>query len=554
MKVANSLTFSFILLILSVFLNSCVGERKEDDGNKVVFRYNESSGITSLDPAFSRSLENITAVSHLFNGLVQMDEKLNIIPCIAKNWEISEDGKVYTFFLDREVYFHPHPAFEGGKARKVTAMDFVYSFERLIDPKTASPGAWIFANIDNGFEKHLGFEAIEKYTLRIYLKEAFQPFLGLLTMKYCTVIPHEVVEESGDDFRKEPIGTGPFKFGMWKEGSKLVLLRNESYFEKDSSGKALPYLDAVSISFISDQEVEYLEFLKGNIDFITGNDGSNREFFKHDGKLKDNYKGRFLYRKENFLNTEYLGILMDSTLPSMKHNPLNHILIRKALNIAFDRRAMIKYLKNGIGEPAEEGFIPKGLPPFEKDWVKGYTFNQDSARKLLIQAGYPGGEGLGQLTLFTTSQYLTLCEFIQGQWGEIGIKTKIELNPAATNNELVALSRAPFFRKSWVADYPDAENYMALFYSGNFAPNGPNYTHFSNKEFDRLYEQSKFELNDSVRYGYYKRMEEIILNESPVIPLFYDQSILYYGTNIEGLKSNPMRFLDLRTVTKLIQN
>lgn len=539
---------------MSFVTSSCVSERNEDDGNKVVFRYNESSGITSLDPAFSRSLENITAVNHLFNGLVQMDDKLNIIPCIAKDWEVSEDGKVYTFFLNREVYFHPHPAFEGGKARKVTALDFVYSFERLIDPKTASPGAWIFANIDKGLENHLGFEALEKYTLRIYLKEAFQPFLGLLTMKYCSVIPHEVVEEIGDNFRKEPIGTGPFKFSMWKEGSKLVLLRNERYFESDEKGKSLPYLDAVSISFINDKEVEYLEFLKENIDFITGNDGSNREFFDHNGELKDKYKDRFLYRKENFLNTEYLGILMDSTLPSMKRNPLNHKLLRKALNMAFDRRAMIKYLKNGIGEPAEEGFIPKGLPPFEENWVKGYTYNQDSARNLLAEAGYPGGEGLGPITLYTTAQYLTLCEFIQGQWGEIGIKTKIELNPVATNNELVALSKAPFFRKSWVADYPDAENYLALFYSENFSPNGPNYTHFSSKEFDKLYELSRLELVDSVRYSYYKKMEEIILNESPVIPLFYDQSVLYYGTNIEGLKSNPMRLLDLRSVRKLSQN
>ena len=538
-------------LLLILFLSSCGNEEQNDDGNKVVFRYNESAGITSLDPAFSRNLENISAVNHLFNGLVQMDENMRIRPCIASSWEVSEDGRVYTFFLRNDVIFHPHKAFgAGGKGRKVTALDFVYSFERIKDPETASPGAWIFANIDQDRPGNLGFEAVEKYTLRIYLKEPFQPFLGLLSMKYCSVIPHEVVEEYGEDFRKNPIGTGPFRFQYWKEGNKLVLLRNENYFEKDDENQSLPYLDAVSISFIGDEEVEYLEFLKGNLDFLSGSDGSNMEFLDYNGGLKEKYANRFNYYNEPYLNTEYLGILMDSTLPVMKKSPLNIKLIRRAMNLGFNREAMIKYLRNGIGHAANEGFIPKGLPPYKSGWVKGYKYDVDSARALLSIAGFPRGEGMPEIILKTTSQYLTLCEYIQGQWSEIGIKVKIELAPAATNREMIALSKVPLFRKSWVADYPDAENYMALFYSKYFSPSGPNYTHFSNKNFDRLYEKARIELNDSIRFSYYKEMEEIILDESPVIPLFYDEVVRFVSFNIEGLQSNPMNLIDLRKVKK----
>ena len=541
-------TIIFILIITTFW--RCAPESKNDASNTSIFRYNESQGITSLDPAYARNVENIWVVNHLFNGLVQMDDELNIKRCIAKDWDISEDGLTYTFFLRKDVHFHPHNAFPNDKGRKVTAKDFVFSYLRLMDPKTASPGSWIFSNIDKSNPQHLGFEALDKYTLRIHLKSAFQPFLGLLTMKYCSVVPHEVVEIYGDDFRNNPIGTGPFRFQFWKEGNKLVLLKNENYFEKDHLGTSLPYLDAVNVSFIGDEEVEYLEFLKGNIDFLSGSNSSNLELLKEEGGLNEQYQNRFTMMTNPYLNTEYLGILMDSTLPAMKRSPLNYKFIRKAINLGFNRKDMIKYLKNNVGKPAEEGFIPKGMKPFKEGWVKGYTYDPDSARKLLELSGFPNGAGMPKIILSTTAQYLTLCEYIQSQLSEIGLNVEIEMNPAATNREEVALSRIPFFRKSWIADYPDAENYLALFYSQNFAPSGPNYTHFKNKTYDDLYEASRVELDEVKRFEMYKQMEEILIEESPIVPLYYDQVVRYVQNDIEGLTSNPMNLLDLRRVKK----
>ena len=151
-----------------------------------------------------------------------------------------------------------------------------------------------------------------------------------------------------------------FKFQTWKEGNKLVLLKNENYFEKDPEGEAYPYLDAVSISFIGDEEVEYLEFLKGNLDFLSGTNGSNLEFLDVEGQLKEKYRDKFKFESQPYLNTEYLGILMDSTRDVMKGSALNNKLVRQAINLGFNRKDMIKYLKRNIGEPAEEGFIPQG--------------------------------------------------------------------------------------------------------------------------------------------------------------------------------------------------
>ena len=191
----------------------------------MVFRYNEYANITSLDPAFSLNLANIWPAAQLYNGLVQLNDQLEVVPDLAKTWSISPDGLVYTFDLREDVYFHKHALFGDQKTRKVTASDFEYSLMRLSDPQLASPGSWVMQNVEK-------IESIEDLRLSITLKKPFPAFLGLLSMRYCSVLPREIVEELGEDFRKNPIGTGPFVFKKWEEDVKLVLRKNTLYFEK----------------------------------------------------------------------------------------------------------------------------------------------------------------------------------------------------------------------------------------------------------------------------------------------------------------------------------
>ncbi len=540
--------------VVAALAVSCGEKPKEHQhSGKVIFKYNEPTGISTLDPAFATSLESIRVLDQIFNGLVQMDEDLNVVPCIAKRWEISEDGRDYTFYLRDDVYFHDHEVFDGGKGRKVTASDFVSSFFRIVDPDLASRGRqWIVDYLDQSERgKFIGFDAPNDTTFKVYLKEPFMPFLGILTMKYFSVTPREVVEFYGPDFRKNPVGTGPFVMKEWIESGKLILVKNGNYFEKDAEGNSIPYIDGVSIQFIKDEEIAFMDFVKGKLDMMNGLNGEYRNaLLDHHGELRPKYKDQVKIISKPYLNTEYLGLFVDEERLAATNNPLKDRRIRQAINYGFDREQMVKYMRNSLGTPARSGFVPKGLPSYNEEIVKGYTYDPEKARALLAEAGFPNGKDLPVITLSTTGQYRDLCEFIQSQLGEVGIKLKIEVNPPAVHREWVAMGKVSFFRKSWVADYPDAENYLSLFYSKNFAPKGSNYTHFSNLRFDVLYEQAQKEPNDSLRYEMYQAMDQIIVEEAPVVPLYYDQITRFARPNIENLKVTPTNMHMLKYVRK----
>jgi len=533
------------LLILLIFYG-CQAPQADHGEGKTVFRYNESSGISSLDPAFARDQASIWAVHQLYGGLVEMNDALEPMPSIAKSWEIKENGLLYVFHLRQDVYFHHDGAFAGGKGRKVVAEDFVYSFKRIIDPTIASPGSWVFNTVD----PTKNFNAPNDSTLEIYLKTSFPPFLGILSMQYCDVVPREALEKYGSDFRSHPVGSGPFIFKMWQEGVHLVFLKNPNYFEFEN-GTRLPHLDAVLISFLGDKQSAFLEFIQGKLDFLSGIDASYKdELLTPDGKLKPKYAGKFKMDVKPYLNTEYLGILSDAKLSQVEKSPLKIKEIRQAINYGIDRKKMIEYLRNNIGIASEAGMVPPGLPSYDKEQVAGYTYSIKKASALLSKAGYPSGKGLPEITLYTTSNYVDLCEFIQNQLGLLGIRIKLESNQAAQHREMVAHSKLNFFRASWVADYPDAENYLALFYSKNFTPEGPNYTRFSNPTFDQLYETSLKETDMQKRKKFYIEMDNIIMEEAPVVVLYYDQSVRLSQNNITHLGNNGMNLLNLKRVIK----
>ncbi|MBQ0016599.1 MAG: ABC transporter substrate-binding protein [Bacteroidales bacterium] len=518
-------------------MSSCRSHHETD--GKMIFRYNEAANITSLDPAFAKNQSLNWACSQLYNSLVQLDSNLEVQPCIAKRWTISPDGKTYTFILRNDVCFHTNPLFKtADSTRHVVAGDFLYSLNRIIDPDVASPGMWIFGMVDSN-----GFEAVDDTTFVIHLKQPYAPFLGLLSMPYCSVVPHEVVEYYGADYRSHPCGTGPFRLQMWKEDVKLVMRRNPLYFERDSIGRQLPYLDAVSITFVIDHQTAFLEFIKGNLDFMNAIDASYKdELLTRTGQLKPKYAQKLNMVSTPFLNTEYLGFVMDG-----EDSPVSDRRIRQAINYGFDRVKMMKYLRNGIGAPGTGGFIPRGLPGH--DSTCGYPYNPSLARQLLAEAGYPNGKGLKTITLSTTANYLDICKYIQQQLQLLGIDIKIDVCPPAALSEQVAQGKSPWFRKSWIADYPDAENYLSLFYSPNRAPAGPNYTHFSNQTFDNLYQQSIACANPEQRVQLYRQMDKIVMTEAPVMVLYYDQILHFTHKNVSGLRSNALNALDLRYVT-----
>lgn len=547
----SSLTFirPVILCIFILVFTTC-SDSNQDTDNRTVFNYNEMAGISSLDPASANNTEDIWGVNQVYNGLVQLNDSLTVQPCIAKRWFVSDDGLTYTFTLRNDVYFHDNQCFENGKGRKVTAKDFVISFNRLYDARVSSAVS-LLSNIDRTEKTgYKGFSALNDSTFVVYLKEPFSAFLSVLTMKYFSVIPFEAADFYKQDFRRNPVGTGPFKFKLWEEGTKLVLLKNENYFEFDGKNR-LPYLDAVTISFVKDRETAFMELLNGKYDMLSGADAFNiNEVLDKNGNLQPVYAEKFNMQKQTFLKTDYLGILVDENIDIVKKSPLRIKALRKAINYGFDRVKLVKFFRNNIGYPATAGFIPNGLPSFNEKIVKGYTYNPEKVRQLLIEAGFPEGKGLPEITLHTTDNYLEQTEFVQSQLADNNIKVNISVDKPVVLRQAVASCEYNLFKKSWVGDYADEENFMSLFYSKNFAPVGSNYTHYKNPEFDILFEKVIKEQNREVKNALYQQMDQMLMDDAPVVPLYYDQVIRLVHKNIRDFSTNPMNLLNLKYVKK----
>ena len=533
------LRIHLIGITLSLFivtnLVSC-DQNSLKDKDHLVFRYNEYKNITSLDPAFTRILPNIWATNQIFNGLVQLDDSLNVKPDIAKSWNISEEGLVYKFKLRQDVFFHESIVFKSKKRRKVIASDFVYSLNRLKDAKTASPGGWVLQNVKS-------LESVNDSLLKFTLKKPFPAFLGLLSMRYCSVIPHEAIEEYGEDFRSKPVGTGPFTFKRWEENVKLVFRKNPNYHEMDTEGIQLPYLEAIAITFVPDIQSEFMLFIQGKTDLLNSLDNSYKdELLEPEGALQNKYLDKINMQKGPYLNTEYLGFYLDS-----KSKVIKSPLIREAINIGFDRQKLVLYLRNNIGFKANKGFIPKGLPGHASNDFTAY----DSSKAALLVKEFKEKTGLKpKITLSTDANYVDICEYLQRELQKIGIDIKIDVMPPATLKQARSSGKLEMFRSSWIADYPDAENYLSLLYSKNFSPTGPNYTHFSDPEFDVLFEKS-FEIsNPKKRAEIYQEMDSIAMKKYPMILLYYDQVIRFSQKNVEGLSINPINLLNLKRVRK----
>lgn len=529
--------------IIIGFLTACTQRSDTFDGT--TFRYNLAAGLTSLDPAFAKNQANTWATNHLYNGLVQLDSSLQVKPAIAKTWEILPGGTSYIFHLRQDVWFHADPCFTNDKQRKVNAHDVVYSLQRIIDPIVASPGAWIFNGKVDSVQP---FEVLDDSTVAVHLLRPFRPLLGILTMQYCSILPEEAVTYYGKEFRIHPVGTGPFQCQQWVEDEGLILTRNPAYFEA-STAQPIPYIDRVEIAFIDNKGTEFLAFLDGSLDFVSDIDAGLKDLvLTVDGQLQPNYADRIQLIKAPYLNTEYLGILQDSAKYADPAHPLLDVRIRQAINYGFSRADMIRFLRNNKGIPATHGMVPVGLPSFASNAQYGYDYQPEKAKALLAEAGYPNGQGLPPIVLYAPPTYMDICEFIQGQLLDIGINLQLEVAQPAIIRSRMEKGEAPFFRASWIADYPDAESYLALFYSAYGAP--PNYTHFSNKAVDSLYQLSVSCNTDSLRFQLHRHMDSLIMAAAPVVPLYYDEVFRFAAKDVAGLGVNAMNLLDLRYVTK----
>ncbi len=505
-----------------------------------MFHYNQPNIITSLDPAYAKTQNNYWAVDHIFNQLLDISDSLEFIPELALKFSVSHDGRTYTFNLRTDVWFHQDSCFGSEKTRKMTSMDVAYSFKRLMSKELNAPGRWVFAG---KVDSILPFEVVNDSVFSLHLKEPYAPILSLLTMHYCSILPQEAVDFYQSKFAEHPVGTGPFCYKKWAGKQGLFLAKNCNYFKK---GK--PLLDGVRISFIEDRNTAYLEFKKKNIDFFSGLQSSFAlQVIDHEGKIREDRKYDMNLTRGPYLNTEYIGIyngFLD------KDHPLNNKKFRQALNYAIDKRKMIQTFKYGVGTAAESGFIPAGLPSYDPTKVKGYVYNPILAKSILAEIHYKEKfRPQDELVLNTNKDYIDLITYIARQWQEIGIVVRIELHETASLREKMRSGSLSLFRASWIADYPDEESFLNFFYGPNPCP--PNYTRFDNHEYNLLYQLAIRETQKAKRQELYQKMDQILIEESPVIFLFYDQIALLSQNNIKGIVPNSINLLRLETVEKI---
>jgi len=523
---------NILYIIIIAYVLGCSPDLHNNSKN--VFKYNQADNITSLDPAFAKSQNNIWVTNQIYDGLVYLDPEKGVQARIAKQWKFDEDGKRIEFIIDQSYTFHKNECFDQIESRAVTAQDVKFSFERIISDVVNSPGSWIFSGI---VDDKVPFEVLNDTMFVMNLQKPFNPILGILTMQYCSIIPHEAVEFYGSDFRKNPVGTGPFQFKRWKENHALYLAKNLNYPSIDHN------LDGIKVSFIPDKKIAFFEFLNGNLDYFSGIESSfSPEVLNYDGTLKADKKDKIQMLSNPYLNLEYIGINMNLAESTI----LNQLAFRKAINYAIDRAEMLAVFKNNIGKPAEQGIIPRGLIGFDPE-VKGFNYNPEKAKAILDSISY--NYDANPISIATNADYLDIITYVAKSLENIGVNVKIELMESAVLRQQMRNENIDCFRASWIADYPDEESFLCLFYGKNPAP--PNYTRFSNPLYDQLYEKAIVETNQSKRMELYQRMNKMVIEAAPIIPLYYDETALFLSKSIKsGLRPTSLNLLDTRKIQK----
>lgn len=555
--------FSVFVILLALQSISC---KKAEINNPKLFRLNFPLGLETLEPVMSNSPQTIWVLMNVMEGLVSYNKLNEIVPQIAKSWVISGDGLEYTFTINTKVKFHNDPCFPNSAGRNVTSNDFKYCLERVNDPTTKTRGLWVFRDKIKGANEFYEYKAKKSdkavngisgitvpndSTLVIELTDAFAPFLSLLTMTYGFVYPKEAVDYYGSSFSSHPVGTGPFMFKEWMHDKHLSLVRNDNYYEKDSSGNKLPYLNDVEITFTKSQETEFLDFLNGKYDYHEPSSEIVDAITDEDGKMIDAEKKDYKLVKQPWLNTVYLIMVQNENLPAGKASPfVNNKKLRQAINYAIDKERIVKFVLKNRGHAAYNGPLPVGMPGFDST-VKGYTYNLPKAKELLSEAGYPNGKGL-VLTLYISNDELqkNIAIAIQEQLKEIGIEIKLEQTLQSSLNTQQQQGELAFTRGNWGADYFDPENFMSLFYSKNIIPFGPNKTGYSNPEIDRMYEKSIRITDFEERKKIYNEMERIVIEDAAWIYLYYNQKIYLLQKVVNGFFLDGLNNLILKYTRK----
>lgn len=569
-------SFSLFILTTILLLSSCgSGNQKSKQQTQGkggiryggMFRYNETEFLKSLYPLAITETVGHRIVTQIYEGLVGFNPKdLTIDPMIAESWIVNNDATVYTFKIRKGVFFHDDVCFKDGKGREVTAPDFVYCFNLLCTPDSKNNGFAFFRDIVKGAtalytvrEKkepdtkkltEWGVKALNDSTLQVTLEKPYADFLNRLALPFMNVFPKEALDYYKGNILYNTVGTGPFYLKALKTDEAVILARNEKYWGKDEFGNQLPYLDAIKISFIKEDKTDMLEFQKANLDMKY-----RLPFDMIDEILDNNHQPKGEYKKfalqvKPEYSTQFYGFLYVDKIFGDKN-------VRLAFNYAIDRAKIADYTAKGEGIPCFNGFVPLGIPGYDNNLVKGYTFDVKKAKDYLAKAGYPGGKDFPKTTLEINSgggRNEKVAEAIQKMLSEnLNIDVEISQVVWAQHTNNVETGKTNFWRFGWVADYPDPDNFLNLFYGKNVPKTFEeasymNPTRYVNHTYDALFEKAIATPNAEERNRLYAKLDQMLIDDAPFMPIYYSVNRRLIQPYVKNFPNNGMEYRSLREV------
>ena len=503
----------FVILVFSAFC-SCLTENRIH--GCIYYRLNTDP--TTLDPALIVDVTGGSISAKIFNGLVKLDERLNVVPDIADSWEVLDGGTTYLFHLKKGVRYT--------NKRLVTAADFKYSFKRILSPSGKSPNTWVLERISGArdfmqgrSQDVSGLEVEDQFTLRIRLDEPFSPFLYLLTMTAAYVVPQDEVERLGADFSSHPIGTGPFQLKEWRNNNEITLVRNNNYFSEQAKVEGIVY------RIIPEDLTAVTEFELGNLDVITV-PASEYSRYKTEPKWKD------YLSSVNGLNTYYLGF-------NCSRPPFDNPDLRRAVSYAIDREKILKTFYENRGRLAQ-GPVPDVL----RKWQPQLPYSYDPVKaKRIIDAG---GLKAGTVRFYISSdqEVIDMAEIIQYYLQKVGLRAEIKQLEWSAYKAAINNGEADMFWLGWWADYPDPENFLfPLFHSSNHGASG-NRSRYTNREVDRLIEAGQRTMNISERNECYRLAEKVITEEAPWVFFWHKTDFTLRQPYLKNYKIYPIYSID----------
>ena len=557
-------------IVVSIMLFGCAGEQKpalrEGKGGIQlggVFRVNEVMDIRSLNPLEITEATGYRVASQVYERMVRFDQAtLEPIPGLAESWEANENATEWTFRLRKGVMFHDDPCFKGGEGRELMASDVKYCFEQLCTPSPYNQMFWLVKDRLRGANDYYKLklkgetppeleciEVIDDYTVKVKLNFPFASFLRLMGHNAFFIYPKEAVEAYGEDLSNKAIGTGAFYLKVFKRDELALLQRNDDYWGVDEFGNELPYLSAIQVSFIKDKKTELLSFKNGDLDMIF--------------TLPIDMYGEVMGSLEETGEKEVMSY-RPQVMPSLsvhyyafqhKNELFKDVRIRKAFNLAVDKKSLVEYTLQGEGTPGIYGIVPPVFKNYPHKLIRGNDFNPERARELLAQAGFPNGESFPSVTLETASggqNYEVIAQVIQQMLKDnLNVNVDIKVLSMAQQSDNAESGNSVFWRTAWLAYYPDPENFLSLFLGKDMEDESGAYLNTVNYHsglYDSLYHMAVRELDETKRYSIFSSLDQMLIDDAVIMPLYYDEFTRLLPRYVKGFPQNSIEYRDFRKV------